>query len=142
MAAHSEKGSPIHILIKRFNSERLSQNTAFVVSEYRPRGGGISDHWDDNFNQEKAPPDFLVEREDVVGEGALADQLAELADLYISKLQGNRMAGLAHLGLAETGIRDGSLSCTRFVPQNMLNKALLSLMMMPINRVIGIYLSE
>ncbi|MGL6263771.1 hypothetical protein ACSZNL_02615 [Aeromonas jandaei] len=58
----------------------------------------MSDHWDDNFNQEKAPPDFLVEREDVVGEGALADQLAKLADLYISKLQGNRMAGLAHLG--------------------------------------------
>ncbi|CAJ1791486.1 hypothetical protein FNBNMHLP_00649 [Aeromonas jandaei] len=122
MAAHCEKGSPIHILLKRFNSERLSQNTAFVVSEYRPRGGGISDHWDDNFNQEKAPPDFLVEREDVVGEGALADQLAKLADLYISKLQGNRMAGLADLGedllkLAEIGIRDGSSSCAGLVKE-------------------------
>lgn len=50
----------------------------------------MSDHWDDYFNQEKAPPDFLVERVDVVGEGALADQLAKLA---------------------ETGIHDGSSSC-------------------------------
>ncbi|ENO3940354.1 hypothetical protein ACET9B_11550 [Aeromonas veronii] len=40
MAAHCEKGSPIHILFKHFNSERLSQNTTFVVSEYRPMGGG------------------------------------------------------------------------------------------------------
>lgn len=40
----------------------------------------MSDHWDDYFNQEKAPPDFLVEREDVLGEGALADQLAKLAE--------------------------------------------------------------
>ena len=69
----------------------------------------MSDHWDDYFNQEKAPPDFLVEREDVVGEGALADQLAKLADLYIAKQQGNR-----------------------------LNKDLLSLTMMPINGIIGI----
>ncbi len=46
----------------------------------------------------KALPDFLVERADVVGEGALADQLAKLADLYIAKQQGNRMAGLADLG--------------------------------------------
>ncbi|MFM5271799.1 hypothetical protein ACEUAK_16020 [Aeromonas veronii] len=45
----------------------------------------MSDHWDDYFNQEKAPPDFLVEREeDVVGEGALADQLAKLAETGIS----------------------------------------------------------
>lgn len=50
----------------------------------------MSDHWDYYFNQEKAPPDFLVEREDVLGEGALADQLAKLA---------------------ETGISDGSSSC-------------------------------
>ena len=55
----------------------------------------MSDHWDDYFDQEKAPPDFLVEREDIVGEGALADQLAKLADLYIAKQQGNRMTGLA-----------------------------------------------
>ena len=71
----------------------------------------MSDHWDDYFNQEKAPPDFLVERVDVVGEGALADQLANIA-----KQQGNRMAGLADLGedllkLAESGIRDSSSSC-------------------------------
>ncbi len=73
----------------------------------------MTDHWDDYFNQEKAPPDFLVERADVVGEGALADQLA---DIYIAKQQGNRMAGLTDLGedllkLAETGIRDSSSSC-------------------------------
>lgn len=82
----------------------------------------MSDHWDDYFNQEKAPPDFLVEREDVVGEGALADQLAKLADLYIAKQQGNRMAGLADLGedllkLAETGIRDGSSSCAGLIKE-------------------------
>ncbi|MGR1182358.1 hypothetical protein ACUVJH_02435 [Aeromonas veronii] len=75
----------------------------------------MSDHWDDYFDQEKAPPGFLVERVDVVGEGALAE-LAKLADLYIAKQQGNRMAGLADLGeallkLAETGIREGSSSC-------------------------------
>ncbi|AYV37331.1 hypothetical protein EFI48_11095 [Aeromonas veronii] len=94
----------------------MYQNGTFVVSEYRLRGGGISDHWDDYFNQEKAPPDFLVERVDVVGEGALADQLTKLADLYIAKQHGNRIAGLADLGedllkLAETGIRDGLSSC-------------------------------
>ncbi|PTS79867.1 hypothetical protein DBR07_04345 [Aeromonas sp. HMWF036] len=66
--------------------------------------------------RKRAPPGFLVERVDVVGEGALADQLAKLADLYIAKQQGNRMAGLADLGeallkLAETGIREGSSSC-------------------------------
>lgn len=44
-----------------------------------------------------------------MGEGALADQLAKLADLYIAKQQGNR-----------------------------LNKDLLSLTMMPINGIIGI----
>ncbi|MFQ2083465.1 hypothetical protein ACK33N_02325 [Aeromonas veronii] len=96
----------------------------------------MSDHWDDYFNQEKAPPDFLVERVDVVGEGALADQLAKLADLYIAKQHGNRIAGLADLGedllkLAETGIRDGLSSCAGLmkgiVPQNRLKKALLSL---------------
>lgn len=75
----------------------------------------MSDHWDDYFHQEKAPPDFLVEREDIVGEGALADQLANLADLYIAKRQGNRMAGIADLGedllkLADLGIQDGSSS--------------------------------
>lgn len=48
----------------------------------------MSDHWDDYFDQEKAPPGFLVERVDVVGGGALADQLAKLADLYIAKQQG------------------------------------------------------
>lgn len=33
-----------------FNSGLLSQNGTFVVSEYRLRGGGMSDHWDDYFN--------------------------------------------------------------------------------------------
>ncbi|HHQ4444107.1 TPA: hypothetical protein ACSP1W_003382 [Aeromonas veronii] len=46
----------------------------------------------------------------------MADQLAKLADLYIAKQQGDRMAGLAGLGedllkLAETGISEGSSSC-------------------------------
>ena len=82
----------------------------------------MSDHWDDYFDQEKAPPDFLVEREDIVGEGALADQLAKLADLYIAKQQGNRMTGLADLGedllkLADAGICDGSSSCTELVKE-------------------------
>ena len=82
----------------------------------------MSDHWDDYFNQEKAPPDFLVEREDVVGEGTLSDQLAKLADLYIAKQQGNRMVGLADLGedllkLAEIGIRDGSSSSAELVKE-------------------------
>ena len=52
-----------------------------------------------------------------MGEGALADQLANIA-----KQQGNRMAGLADLGedllkLAETGIRDGSSSCAGLVKE-------------------------
>ena len=51
-----------------------------------------------------------------MGERALADQLAKLADLYIAKQHGNRIAGLADLGedllkLAQTGIRGGLSSC-------------------------------
>ncbi len=66
----------------------------------------------------------------------MADQLAKLADLYIAKQQGIRMAGLTDFGedllkLAETGIRDGSSSYAglvkEIVQQNRLNTALLSL---------------
>ncbi|KUE79042.1 hypothetical protein ATO46_07000 [Aeromonas schubertii] len=58
----------------------------------------MADSWDDYCEQERASPDFLVEREHVVGEGALLDQLARLADLYVVRRQGDRMAGLADLG--------------------------------------------
>ncbi|MBS4724436.1 hypothetical protein [Aeromonas veronii] len=108
----------------------------------------MSDHWDDYFNQEKAPPDFLVERVDVVGERALADQLAKLADLYIAKQQGNRIAGLADLGedllkLAETGIRDDSSSCAglrRNCAAEPAEESLVISHAMPITTFIGISL--
>ncbi|MHA7001281.1 hypothetical protein [Aeromonas schubertii] len=53
----------------------------------------MADAWDDDGEQERASPDFLAEREHVVGEGALLDQLARLADLYVVRRQGDRMAG-------------------------------------------------
>lgn len=58
----------------------------------------MADSWDDYGEQERVSPDFLVERENVVGEGALLDQLAKLANLYVARRQGERMAGLADLG--------------------------------------------
>lgn len=58
----------------------------------------MADSWDNYAEQERASSDFLVERVNIVGEGALPDQPARLADLYVVRRQGDRMAGLADLG--------------------------------------------
>lgn len=71
----------------------------------------MADAWDDDGEQERASPDFLVERVNIVGEGALPDQPARLADLYVVRRQGDRMTGLADLrrdlaNIAEQNNRD------------------------------------